>query len=122
MMRVMKPMLGVWVILMLLGCRSVVPPLELDRAVVQARAAVEKKYPPPEPDAYRLSEILPLDRTSATSRVYMVVFEDRASIQVTTNDNVRQRKVRHLDAHVQSDGRITSVGESWNSSSGRSGK
>ena len=118
----MKLMLCALAVVGLLGCRSVTPPLELDRAVARARVAVEEKYPPPQPDSYRLLHILPLDRTSSTNHIYMVIFEDRGSIQVTTNDGVRQRKVRQLDAHVQADGRITSVGEGWNTASGRAGK
>ena len=95
------------------------PPQGLDRAVRAAHDRILEKYPDQSPENLRLKQVLPLDRTSATNRAYMVVFEDVSTIQVSTNAGARTRSVRTFDAHVAADGTVASAGESQHRSTGK---
>jgi hypothetical protein len=107
------------VLTLCIGCRTTEPAQGLDRGVASARAAIQQKFPAEHPDNLRLDSIILLDHSSNTGRACMVVFEDTASIQVTTNHGVRTRTARHIDAHVAADGSVASVDEGRSSATGR---
>lgn len=97
--------------LLLLAAGCVAPPQGIDRAVFAAQRHLLETQPDAAPGNLRLKQVLPLDRSSATNRAYMVVFEDVASIQVSTHEGARTRSVRTFEAHVAADGTVTSAGQ-----------